>query len=254
MFSKPKSLIKQMNIHSDTLIINQCNNNDYEELEVNNSNIKVYSFNERGVGLSRNNALMRATGDICIFADDDIKYLDNSEEIIINEFKNHPEADIIIFNVPVTNKDRKVYFINKFKKVKFYNCLRYCTYRIAFRNEAIKKKNIYFSLLFGGGAKYGSGEDSLFIYNCIKSGLRVYSSPKVIGEVTHKTSTWFSGYNEKYFKDKGALFYAISNKYGKLYCLYYLLRHRKKVLNQLNFTEAKRKMYEGISEFKKEVR
>ena len=44
------------------------------------------SFTERGVGLSRNNALMRASADICLFADDDIIYENNYKEILNRYF------------------------------------------------------------------------------------------------------------------------------------------------------------------------
>ena len=40
--------------------------------------IKSYGclLNERGIGLSRNTALMRATADIILFADEDVTYKD----------------------------------------------------------------------------------------------------------------------------------------------------------------------------------
>ena len=37
--------------------------------------------------------------------------------------------------------------------------------------------HITFSLLFGGGAKYSNGEDSLFLKDCLKYGLVVYAVP-----------------------------------------------------------------------------
>ena len=44
-----------------------------------NKTIKIYSFDERGVGLSRNSALMRADADIIVFADSDVIYNDDYE-------------------------------------------------------------------------------------------------------------------------------------------------------------------------------
>ncbi len=41
------------------------------------------------------------------------------------------------------------------------------------------KKHVSFSLLFGGGARATAmGEDSLFIRDCIRSGMKVYKTPK----------------------------------------------------------------------------
>lgn len=75
-----KKLIKKMNIQTDAIIANQCDHIGYEEIKYNNSSIKVYSFPERGVGLNRNNALMRASGDIVLFADDDEALVDKYEK------------------------------------------------------------------------------------------------------------------------------------------------------------------------------
>ena len=64
-----KDIIKKMNIQTNAIIVNQCNENFYEEYETENFHkIKMLSFNERGVGLCRNNALMRATRRYCCYS------------------------------------------------------------------------------------------------------------------------------------------------------------------------------------------
>ena len=48
----------KMNLQTDAIVINQCNNNGYLEYEYKGNKICCYSFAEKGVGLSRNNALL----------------------------------------------------------------------------------------------------------------------------------------------------------------------------------------------------
>ncbi|WP_196607057.1 hypothetical protein [Pectinatus frisingensis] len=196
-----------LNIKTDAIIINQTSYNSYEEkYRCNGRNfIKCYSFKEHGIGISRNNALLRAQSDICVIADDDVRYVDNYEKIIIEAYNNYADADMIVFNVPSLNINRTDYFIRENGRVHLYNCLRYGAFRFTFRTTSIKKANIFFSLLFGGGSKYGSGEDSLFILECVRRGLKVYCNKNVIGTVRQNKSTWFEGYNKKYIFDKGAL-------------------------------------------------
>lgn len=67
-----KSLIEKMNIQSDAIVGNQCSKNSIENFIYGNHCITYLNFAEKGVGLNRNNALMRATGKYCLFADDDI--------------------------------------------------------------------------------------------------------------------------------------------------------------------------------------
>lgn len=223
-----KKLIKKMNIQTDAIIANQCDHIGYEEIKYNNSSIKVYSFPERGVGLNRNNALMRASGDIVLFADDDEVLVDGYEKKVINEFETNEKADFIAFNIEsYGNNKRKCKQIIKEKKIHWYNCLRYGAVRFAVKLESIRKNNIYFSLLFGGGTRYSCGEDSIFIYDCIKSGMVVYQNKTVIAKVNMTKSSWFNGYDKKYYFDKGALFAAMNSKFNFIYLLIIILKNNK---------------------------
>lgn len=119
----PESLIDKMNIQTDAIVANQCDENRIYDFNANEHCIKVLNFNERGVGLNRNNALMRATAEYCLIADDDMVYLDGYEEIVLRAFKENPNADVIIFNLeePIPHR-----FINKKKfTVGFFNFMRY---------------------------------------------------------------------------------------------------------------------------------
>lgn len=240
------SLIEKMNLQSDAIIINQCNDNKFEEIKCEDKDIKFISLNERGVGLSRNNALMRATADICIFADEDLTYVDGYKEIIANAFMNNPEADMILFNVPSKNSKRPTHIITKNKRVRWFNCLKYGVVKMAIRTESIRNANVYFSLNFGGGAKYGSGEDSLFIAQCIKSGLKVYTNTNIIGYVSQEESSWFEGYTDKYFMDKGALYNNLSRRWNRLLCLQFCIRHRNMFKNQKSWFDAYKLMIKSI--------
>ena len=56
------SLLNKMNIQTDIIVGNQCAINKVEEFKYRGNNVRWYSFSEKGVGLNRNNALMRAKG------------------------------------------------------------------------------------------------------------------------------------------------------------------------------------------------
>lgn len=250
MHQQDYSLLEQMNIRTDAIVINQCDHYKVEKIQFKENNVVWMSFKEKGVGLSRNNALMRASGDICLMADDDMVYCNDYESIVRQAFIENPKADVILFNVPITKKNGKV--VKKVKKkgrVFYHNCLKYGTVNIAFKKDAILKKNIAFSLLFGGGAKYGSGEDSLFIIDCLKKGLRIYSNPSIIANIQENESSWFTGYNEKYFHDRGALFKAISNKAAFILAIQFVIRKRNLYKNNFSFKQVMKFMTNGIKDF-----
>ena len=165
----------------------------------------MLSSDTRGVGINRNLALQLATADIVLFADDDIVYYDGDLQRVIDAFALLPDADVIFFGIDMTRKgavfDRRR---NTVKRLHLWNSLRYGACRMAVRRSAIVKNRLSFSVLFGGGCIYGSGEDTLFIRDCFRAGLRVYAHDYVLGACAKDDSSWFTGYNDKYLFDKGA--------------------------------------------------
>lgn len=246
----PSELIEKMNVRSDAVLINQCDHFAYEEIAWHGHTVKVYSLSEKGVGLSRNNALMRADGDVCLFADEDIRYADDYEEKVLQEFEKHPEADMLLFNVEVC-EERRTYYNDSFGRVRLHNCGRYAAYSFAMRTDVLHRKNIAFSLLFGGGARYSNGEDSLFIRDCIRSGMKVYKTPVVIGREEARKSTWFSGYHEKFFFDRGVLYEHLYGFWAKPIALRFLLKHRDIMCNEIPVRRAYELMCEGLREARK---
>ena len=239
--------LTKMNITSKCTVINQCKKNNYEQYK----NFNIYSYNEVGTSNSRNRALKHITEDIVLICDDDVIYTNTYEQDALNEFKNNPKADVIIFNYDVKNRNKRV--IKKRKKLHIYNSLNYASYNIAFKKDSILNNNIKFDILFGPGAKFSHGEDSIFIKDLFKNNLKVYSSPIYLGTVYNNNSTWFDGYNEKYFYDKGALFTAISKKKRHLLMIQYLLRHRN-ILKKYQFIKTYKIMLKGSKEYLNEKR
>lgn len=250
MNQKDHSMLGEMNIQSDTIIGNQCDRNEIEEFAYNGYTIKYLSFAERGVGLNRNNALMRASSDICLLADDDMRFRDGYAEIVEKCFKENPDSDVIIFNIGGCHSR---YVIKKKFRVSYRNFMRFGAARVAFRRKSITKHGIFFNLQFGGGAKFSAGEDTLFLYNCLKNGLKITAVPVYIATLLdNRESTWFEGYTNKYFIDRGALFAAISGKWAWLLCLQFCLRHRKMFEKDMLPVKAFKLMLSGIEQFKYE--
>lgn len=132
-------------------------------------------------------------------------YTDDYVEKIVMSFEKHPKADLIVFNLKSQNPDRPEAIVENEYKLHWYNSLKFGACRIAIRQDAIRKANVFYSLLFGGGAKYQSGEDNLFVIQCLKKGIKGLASNLTIGTVLQEESTWFKGFDEKYFFDKGVL-------------------------------------------------
>lgn len=243
--------VQHMNLQSDAVIINQCDRLGQEEMQISQGNgrIRFYSFPERGIGRSRNEAILRAEGDICLFSDEDIIYEDGYAEAVCREFEQNPQADMIIFNIAV-EEERRTYHITDRKRVRWYNCGRYGAVSFAIRRESLLRSGITYSLLFGGGAKYSNGEDSLFLTQFINKGYRVYTAPVTIGREEAGESTWFHGYNEKFFHDRGVLYHYLYGKLAWPLALRFLYAHKGTLCAEVSMQQAKQWMQEGIREGK----
>lgn len=241
-----KEKLDKMKIINDCIVINQCNKIKHEKYK----NFNIYSYRELGTSNSRNRAIEKATGDILLFCDDDIIYNDKYEEIIVSTFKKYSEYDVIFFNLYSPNRQLKVNKRNR--KVRFYNYFRYGTPMMVIKKESLDKANVRFNNMFGPNAKYNFGEDTLFIHDLKKKGLKLFCVTDYIGTCLNENSFWFNNYDETYFFSKGALFCAISKHFRYLLFFQYLLRYYKHTKN-IGIIKAFNCMIMGSKSYLKDV-
>lgn len=243
------ALIKQMHIHTDAVIVNQCGRYGYEEIIDSGYKVQAFYMPERGVGLSRNTALLHASGDICVFSDEDIVLSEDYEAQIKKVYEELPDADMVLVNVKVA-PSRRTYWNEDIHRVSYRNYGRYPAYSITAKRDALLRANVHYSLLFGGGAKYSNGEDSLFLKDCLKAGLKIYSHTVCIGEEVERESTWFSGYHEKFFKDRGVLYHHLYGRLALPLSFRFLWVHRGEMCREIPLKQAYSWMKDGVHEAK----
>jgi glycosyltransferase involved in cell wall biosynthesis len=237
-----------MNIQTDAVVINQCDRCTTQEFKFNNSNIKWVDTTDRGLSLSRNMALRNANGKMCLLSDDDLEYLSGYEEIILSQFKKYPDADIIAFQVEGIERKFKDYYPNP-RKINYLTSMSISSVEIAFRLDSIKKRNIIFNKLFGAGAKYIMGEESIFLTNCLKNGLKIMYVPQKIAYLHLGESTWFKGFNKEYLISKGAQFTAMSKIFSALLIIQFVIRKYKLYGSEITRFEAVKFMFEGRKKY-----
>ena len=243
-------LIEKMHIACDGVLINQCGRDGYYELPVDGGTIRVFEYAQKGVGVSRNHAIDEAKGDIFLFADEDIVYDDGYVSKVLDEFTKHPEADLLFFNIRVCD-ERRTYYNTDFARCHIYNAGRYPAYSIAVRGDKLRASGVHYSTLFGGGAKYSCGEDSIFIKDCLKAGLRLYRTPVEIGEEVPRPSTWFTGYNEKFFFDRGVMYHFLYGVLAGVFGFRFVYTKKKEMCRDIPANKAFKLLLDGIKEGKR---
>ena len=249
-----EALARRMRLSSPAVIVNQCGGYSYrewredgEKQDARSGRIQVFSMPERGVGLSRNTALLHASGDICLFSDEDIVLSEDYAAQIRQAYGELPDADMILFNVRVAPA-RRTYWNENIHRIGYRNYGRYPAYSITAKLEALRCANVHYSLLFGGGARYSNGEDSLFLRDCLRAGLKIYSHTACIGEETERESTWFSGYHEKFFRDRGVLYHYLYGSLALPLAYRFLAAHRREMCREIPLRHAYALMREGVRE------
>ncbi|MGN0841518.1 MAG: glycosyltransferase family A protein [Candidatus Ornithospirochaeta sp.] len=249
MHQKDFSKIREMNIHSDVIFANQCDRTAYEEVEFDEHTARMISTETRGVGVNRNLVLTYAKGDIILFADDDVTYIDDLEEIVTAEFDSHPDADVFIFHLDTDDPKRKQKKYPKTRKCSRFERMPWGGVRIAVRLNSIRKANIWFTTLFGGGCIFPSGEDSIWLLDAKRKGLTFYVSDKTIGIVSFENSSWYTGADERFYYGKGAFYQAVHPKTKYIWMIYFAFRTSKS--GTIKFADKIRWMKNGTNGYNK---
>ncbi len=240
------SKIQSMNIHSDVVFANQTDKTAFDQILFDGKHsAKMISTQTRGVGINRNLSLVYSSADICLLADDDIVYRDDVEQVVLNEFEKHPDADVFLFNYNAVDAGkRKIKIFKKTKKSSKIFRKMGGGIRIAFRLASVKKANLWFTTLFGGGCIFPCGEDSKWLVDAYSKGLSVYASKETIGNVSFEKSSWYQGVNERYFYGFGAHFKDAHAKTYPLWMFIFAIRTSK--MTKMKFFDKIRWMRNGV--------
>lgn len=243
-----RKLIERTNIQSDVVVINQCDDNSYQEYTFVNKKgdkcvAKFISTTERGLSKSRNMALKYASADICLICDDDEILDDDYETIISDKYLSNNRLDLAAFKIKNTGKR----YPFKEKKINYLSALRLASWQITFNLSSVVSKNITFDETLGSGVSKGGGEENMFLYDCLKNKLRIRYFPLQIGEMINGQSQWFNGCTSEFFEDRGVMTQKLMGKFfSVLYGVYYLVRKYNWYKKDISFFNAAKSLFKGI--------
>lgn len=181
---------------------------DMPDILLDREDVALSSFVGRGISQNRNHALemlIRSigrrhgtlplevmtgpedlSGEICLIADDDVKYSDESFDIIGDAYRNHTEADMIFFKIASSDGDRP------FKEYSDKPCWitkpvlsgkgYLSSIEMSFRLAPVLQSGIMFDEDFGIGSDVHpeGGEETVFLYDCLSVGMKALYLPEFI--------------------------------------------------------------------------
>lgn len=206
MHQKDFSKHNEMNLQTDAVIANQADSNFVEETEINNCKIKLVTTTTRGLSKNRNIAIdnMLSDAQYIMFSDDDLKFYDGYENIIERVFEQNPIADAIKFNLNcISKRQLSMKPIIKFKKVGRKEVTSFGVCGLVIKKDVLLSRGLKFNERFGSGTDNYSGEDTVFYQKLFKQNISLYVSPEYIADIDQSSTSWFEGYNERFFISGG---------------------------------------------------
>lgn len=208
MHQKDISKYYEMNLQTNAVIANQSDSDFIQEKFINGSRVKLVTTSTRGTSKNRNIAINNISdeADYVIFSDDDLKFHDGYENIILSEFEKHPEADAIKFNIKCIS-ERKISMkpITEFKKANRRAVTSYGVWALVIKKDVLLNSKLFFNERFGPGTENYCGEDSIFLQKLFNKKVALYVSPLYVAEIDQSDSSWFEGHNEKFFTVGGMI-------------------------------------------------
>ena len=241
----PIKLAKNMRVNN-YVMINQLTKDITVPKKIMDGKSKIISVNEKGLSRSRNEAILNSNADICVIADDDMYYSNQYELNVSNGYKKYPDADIIAYYV---DSDDKRHIKEKLKegKLSMLTTMKIASMNITFRRQTIIDSHIKFDENFGTGTENYMGEENIFLFDCYKYGLKIYYIPIKIATLRKDSiSTWFNGYDKKYFTVKGRVFTRMSKLLALPFVLQFAVRKIKLYRSEMSIWLAVKYMVIGM--------
>lgn len=247
MHQSDDSLIRSSRITGNAVVINQCDREDFAEFSTENGRVKLYSTTQRGLTKSRNMAISKSDADICLLCDDDEEFVAGYEAAILAAYEQLPQADVVIFKMV----NRVPSFPDEVMELKFPKTMKVSSWQISFRRESLLRSGVRFDELLGAGTGNGAEEELKFLTDCRKAGLRIFYVPTEIASVRQTESTWFAGFTEQFFINRGATTrYILGPGLAALYAVYYVVKKRAMYEKQIAPKNALKAIFKGIKENK----
>lgn len=240
-------LIHKSGLTGDVTVINQCDREEKCEFPTSGGRAKMYCTTQRGLTRSRNMAIEKSCADICMLCDDDEIFVVDYEEKILKAYEDLPQADVVIFKMI----NRPASFPDQIMKLKFPKIMKVSSWQISFRRERLLKSGVRFDELLGAGTGNGAEEELKFLLDCQRAGLRIFYVPTQIASVGQTESTWFEGFTEQFFINRGATTrYILGWPLAALYAVYYVIRKKSMYASKITPCRAMKAIFRGMKENK----
>jgi len=165
-----------------------------------------------GLARNRNNALAHAPDkSVGLLADDDVSYVRDCASSIREAYAQFPHADVITFASHHGDAQTHSGCVTPHTK---WSIVHPASFEISFKVGAIRRAGVVFDERFGLGSTYVSGEENIFLKDCLDKGLKLIHVDTPIVYHTHESSGFV--WDERQVRSKVAVLWRL---HGGLFAL-----------------------------------
>ena len=215
---KMLSLAKKMNLDGDAIIRSQCGRDGgCRSWQIDGKHLVTIEASDTGTSKNRNELLSLATCPFIAFLDDDVTLPDDYSNGLEGAFSELC-ADALRFGQEGKEERADLPYGHRllWRHVSSGSANSY-----VFRRSSLASASLKFDEAVGPGRPVSCGEDSIFLKEVLRHGLKVYSAGqgKRLRNRSERPSTWFHGHDVQFFFSKG---YIYKRLYPRLYPLFLL--------------------------------
>lgn len=190
--------------------------------ELNREDFKIFSSRSKGLSVNRNLALSHATAPLLLISDDDVDYTEESLLEVLKAFRENSGTDLITFRYDSVSRSKHYpehsYDITSIGIRHFLSSIE-----IAFRRKSVQG-DVWFNENFGVGAIFPSGEEDIFIRDCIDKNLKCLYVPVSIARHNGSTTSGRNLMLPSRPQTKGAVFLRLHPRQWPLRMIAHALR------------------------------
>ncbi|WP_297771172.1 glycosyltransferase [uncultured Roseovarius sp.] len=179
-----------------------------------------------GLSHSRNAAFEHATGALLVFADDDMTLDTDGFCRLARAFTAAPDLGFAAGwrsdRLPGAGRRGRPHRLHHF------NSGRICAPELMVRRSAVEAAGLRFDPDFGLGARFGLGEEYVFVTDALKAGLRGLSLPVAVGRHPSE-STGDNWCRADLMQARVAVLGRVFGRYAPLVRVLYALRYRRRI-------------------------
>lgn len=149
------------------------------------ADLTVLPLDSLGVAASRNAALARTETEYLLFGDDDVTLDPVGMHRLWAMLRADPGLDIVTGRLSGPDRGHSA---SRAHRLRHWNTGRTGTPEIMVRPERIRARGVRFDTDFGLGARYGLGDEFVFLTDALKAGLRGRFAPITVGHHPHPST------------------------------------------------------------------